>query len=380
MSDRAATRRALAAGVTERCPRCTRPAADCVCALLRPIESRVGVTIVQHPGERNHAFNTARLLERALAGAQRVVAWPGPDGRMTAAPALPPRTALLYPSEHAGALGPDAPIDHLVVLDGTWSQVRRLLRDNPWLLELPTVRLDPAEPSRYRIREEPALHCLSTIESTAMALQALEPHNRELDRLLDGFLAMVDHHLAHQRAPATRHKQRNTTLLDLLAQRDRALVVYAESIGLHARGEAPELLHWTAVRVSDGALFDGLLAPPAGANPCVLDEMGLSDAEPEPRDAFLARWAAFVRHGDVAFAWSPHTRHLCPTPGMAVHGLKSVAMQRLGVSPGRLADTQRAEPLPLRGRASHRLAHARALVDVLLASRDPAPPIDAETR
>jgi DTW domain-containing protein YfiP len=114
--------------------------------------------------------------------------------------------ALLFPGP--GAALPDvrsAP-QTLVVIDGTWSQARSLLRRNPYLSTLPRLGLAPAMPSAYRIRREPAPHCLSTVEAVVDVLARLEGHAARFAPLLQAFERMVTLQLecAARRLRATR--------------------------------------------------------------------------------------------------------------------------------------------------------------------------------
>jgi DTW domain-containing protein YfiP len=100
-------------------------------------------------------------------------------------------TALLFPGP--GAALPDvrsAPRT-LVVIDGTWSQARSLLGRNPYLATLPRLGLAPSTPSTYRIRREPAPHCLSTVEAIVHVLACLEGDAARFAPLLQAFDRMV---------------------------------------------------------------------------------------------------------------------------------------------------------------------------------------------
>ena len=113
---------------------------------------------------------------------------------------LKPRAGLLYPGP-AALLISDLPAEQrpeqLVVLDGTWPNVKTLLSGIPALQTLPRYRLAPSAPSRYRIRREPNATSLSTIEAAVAALRILEPETDGLDRLLRAFDTMVENQLAH---------------------------------------------------------------------------------------------------------------------------------------------------------------------------------------
>lgn len=177
------------------CPRCARPAARCLCALIPSLPSRTRVLILQHPSEVKHALNTARLAALGLSNAQLLV-----GEVFDSLPALlqPPgyRACLLFPGEEAQALVPfvdqcsDVPL-LLVVPDGTWRKARKLLHLNPLLANLPRVTLALGLQSRYRLRKAPMPGALSTLEAIVTALNELETPTR-FDALLAPFEALID--------------------------------------------------------------------------------------------------------------------------------------------------------------------------------------------
>jgi DTW domain-containing protein YfiP len=261
------------------CLLCRRPPGLCVCDAITRVDNRTGITIVQHPRERSHPFGTARLAHLALARVDVQVAWTLPDGSSSLPITLPAGAALLYPSAHARLLDQTDPPPHLLVLDGSWPLARRIYRHNPWMASLPHVRLEPAAPSAYRVRREPAPHCLSTIESIAAALRVLEPETPHLDQLLTGFTALVERQVQSRgaRTGSPRHRSRGQpTARTLLAERwDRVVVACGE---LAADGS---LARWTAVRPTDGTTFDHL----SGAD--------LAQA-----------WTSFAGHDALVVTWS----------------------------------------------------------------------------
>lgn len=151
-----------------RCRRCFLPERICPCAELLPIATRTEVLILRHAREAWKTTNSARWAALALAGSTLVDV----DGDEDI-----PREKL----EGAALLAPTGrPIQEvrparLVVLDGTWSQVRKMLTHRQVLRGLPTVSFvsqGPREPLRLRAR--PAPSHLSTFEAVGEALRALE--------------------------------------------------------------------------------------------------------------------------------------------------------------------------------------------------------------
>lgn len=180
-----------------QCPRCLRPTAHCLCALIPSLDSRTRVLLLQHPSEVNHALNTARLAALGLNNAQLVV---GEVFEDLATLLSPPgyRARLLFPADDARPLQAYAPGDQpllLVVPDGTWRKARKLLHLNPLLAALPRVTLAEAAASRYRLRKAPRPGALSTIEAIVQALQVLEAPS-SFDALLKPFEALIEGQIA----------------------------------------------------------------------------------------------------------------------------------------------------------------------------------------
>ncbi len=159
------------------------------------VANRTRITIVQHPRERFHPIGTARIARLGLANASVLVPRAVAPRSLRIPLELAPGSALLFPGPGARDLAELRPLERpsgLVVVDGTWSQARALLRENPALRLLPQVSLRPRAPSRYRLRKQPRRHFISTIEAIVEALRLLEPETSGLDGLLGAFDRMID--------------------------------------------------------------------------------------------------------------------------------------------------------------------------------------------
>ena len=196
------------------CYRCFRAAAVCICSLVPRIDNRTEIVVLQHHREMQHPIGTARIVRLGLTRVEVRLARRGNRLRVARLPGDLP-TALLYPGPGSRDLG-DIPDDRLpgrlVLLDGTWSQARRMLQANPWLDGLSRVGLQPQAPSRYRIRRQPAPACLSTIEAVVQALRVIEPETPGLDRLLDVLDTMVDRQIDFRNATRAQACSGNSTL------------------------------------------------------------------------------------------------------------------------------------------------------------------------
>ncbi len=311
------------------CPRCRRPASVCYCSHVSQLETATRVVLLQHPRERDVPIGTAHMASMCLPNSELHVGVHFRDSAaVTRALTDPLRpAALLYPGE--GAIDvlsapPRSPIT-LVVVDGTWSQAKKVVRDNPELAALPRYAFTPPAPSEYRIRKEPRETYVSTIEALMHVLGVLEGDPGRFTALLAPFRAMIEAQLAHARAGhgRGRHKRaprahQGPRIPAILSGRFRSLVcVVAEANAWpfdgYATGAAyaDELVQWAAHRPANGERFESVIAPRNPTSPRTPAHLGISREEllgGESVEAFRARWRAFVREDDVLCAWGPYAR------------------------------------------------------------------------
>jgi hypothetical protein len=222
----------------------------------------------------------------------------------------------------------------LVVLDGTWWQARKLLNLNPMLAALPRVAFTPRQLSDYRIRRQPAEHCVSTIEALAETLSTLEPEAGPFERLLDPFRAMVarqEWYAAEVRSQRHRHpvRARRPSRRDKLAARleaawPRIVCVQGEANAWPARTPdrpEPEIVHWVAHRPATGERFEAVVAPRRTLAPSTSKHI----AVPEDRlraGGSLAEWQrswrAFARPDDLLVQWGRYYGGLAARDGLEV--------------------------------------------------------------
>ncbi|MGJ5204993.1 tRNA-uridine aminocarboxypropyltransferase [Bradyrhizobium sp. HKCCYLR20261] len=198
MSDQPHDHPALAAEPPPDCPHCQKPLPLCICDSVTPLESRLGLLILQHPQEQDRALGTARLAAQHFENAVVKVglSWPSLAKALGRPVHDPSRWAILYlGSAKAAELDPESEvvaltrkgevaenqrgilksIEGVIVLDGTWSQAKALWWRNPWMLKCQRVILGPRRPSRYgHLRREPRSDGLSTIEAAGLLMAALE--------------------------------------------------------------------------------------------------------------------------------------------------------------------------------------------------------------
>jgi DTW domain-containing protein len=167
------------------CYQCFWPKAICWCTSIRPMETRTKFLLLMHPKEfKQEKAGTGRLTHLCLtnseihmgvgfdddAEVQRlindpgyfpVLAYPGPKARNLS------RCDLVASDLRDRQL-------LILLLDATWIAARKMLRVSPSLQRLPRVMFNAGAPSRFVIKQQPQVGCLSTLETTHELLVALE--------------------------------------------------------------------------------------------------------------------------------------------------------------------------------------------------------------
>jgi DTW domain-containing protein len=318
------------------CTRCLRPQSACYCEHLPTIDTATHVVLLQHPRERYVAVGTARMASLCLPNSELHVGvhWRGSKvlDRALSDPARP--AVLLYPGE--GAIDvlrdpPRGPVT-LIVVDGTWWQAKKVVRENPDLAALPRYAFYPPSPSGYRIRREPSAECVSTIEALVYVLGALEKSPDRFRAMLEPFRAMVDVQIdcAQQRRNSRPGRKgprspKPPPVPRCLCDRTGDLVcVVGEANAWPYRYQGPEASHpeelvqWAARRIGSGETFDFVLSPTSPLSPGTPRHIGLT------ADRILAggtiedlldRWKTFVRDNDVICSWGRYATSLFAKSG-----------------------------------------------------------------
>lgn len=356
------------------CYRCFKAQILCVCDVA-PIENRTHVAIIQHPAERFHPVNSAILTHLALTNSDLRIAW----GAETAPPPLPGPAVVLFPSKASVPLESLRGVPgSIVVLDGTWSQARKLYRRNAWLSELKHVHLTPTAPSRYRIRKQPKEGYLSTLEATVAALEALEP-DTNCSALLSRFDQLIDAQAKFIEAPPegayvhTQRPPRPKKAPKLLENRPSLTLIYADFSAIHGDGTYTPV-SIAAHRLHDGATLELFCAPPAACmpTPIHLEHMGIEKqlfADALSRSAAQATLRDFVGTTTLVGWKKRNVRRLCEALELAnpIASLKGAWSDWHGDAPGTLdaLATSLGEESKATTRASRRLTATRAVFEAL---------------
>lgn len=190
-----------------RCAGCRLFAAYCICALRPAVRSRIGVCLLMGDIEALKPSNTGWLIADLVADT-----WAFGWSRTVIDPAL---IALLndpqwqpyvvFPAEFAEpsrvigellpshqAEGREAKRPLFVLLDGTWSEARKMFNKSRYLDGFPVLSLHPEQVSNYRLRRSSRGDHFCTAEVGALCLAlAGEDHNAEA---LSAWLAVFSEH------------------------------------------------------------------------------------------------------------------------------------------------------------------------------------------
>ncbi len=315
----------------ETCKRCGRPTTFCYCAELPTLPTATRILLLQHPREREKAIGTAKMASLCLPNSTLHV---GKDWSQSQAVARalndPERPAvLLYPGVHAKDIlqePPQGPVT-LVVVDGTWSQARTVVRDNPILAQLPRYAFSAPRPSEYRIRKEPSDEVVSTIEALMHVLGVLENRPEKFSALLQPFRAMVDKQITFREGGKGRTRKRRPRHAPEPVQRmrerwnDLVCVVgefNAWPLRLGRRKHEEELVQWVVARPSTGDRLNLIAAPNFELSPTTCRNSGLSAEmllSAEPRNKLVERFSEFLRPSDVLASWGTYALDLFRTTG-----------------------------------------------------------------
>jgi DTW domain-containing protein YfiP len=383
--------------------RCFRPQPDCYCDAIPKIDNQTEILIIQHVRERDHPFNTARMVNLALAKSQ-IICGNNQSLKQTEFQ-LRPKAGLLYPSATSKTLAtlpPEQRPEQLVLIDGTWPQARTMIRELTQLRGLPHYKLAPSQPGQYRIRLEPNDTSLSTVEAAVQALQELEPNLAGLDQLIHAFEKMVQRQLDHPKVGREHYsggpKSGGTFNVParLLEDPNSIVVAYGEAAfrenidvendpriaagrTLRQLRNAPRPpLFWVAQRLGTGEVFSQSLTPGEALTDSFLQHLELSrqqfEHSVEPVE-FRRRWRAFLKPDDLLVVFNQGTIGLLENSRADI--CSSLTLKSINFDRGKLASVSdssasrsiqpRQDPEPSLtnrglGRAGKRLANSVDLV------------------
>lgn len=176
-----ATRPFLARGCRAvRCQRCLLPQQHCLCATIHPQQANSRFCLIMSASEPLKPSNTGRLIADILPNTQAFL-WSRTEvdqGLLDAINHPSCQPYVVFPACYAAADRPvfsslpaagKAPL--FIMLDGTWSQARKMFRKSPYLNQLPLFSLNVLAASGYQLREASRIEQHCTAEVAVALLQ-----------------------------------------------------------------------------------------------------------------------------------------------------------------------------------------------------------------
>lgn len=175
------------------CSHCERPIKTCLCDVMTCLSCDYELIILQDPKEAKHALSSAPILAKSIQGARLLIGETfdpiellGSDWQTQSLLVFPHQESLT--SEQAIARN----FKYLILLDGTWRKVARMMHVNDWLTRLPCISIASSNNSEYQIRKSPREDGLSTIEAAVQTLNKLHP-NDDFSNILNAFRKMISY-------------------------------------------------------------------------------------------------------------------------------------------------------------------------------------------
>lgn len=197
-------------GDREKCYNCYRPKISCMCSYVNSIETKTKFIILMHPKEFKKVKNgTGHLTHLSLKNSKLFIGVDFTNHKEINEIISTCKSYILYPSKDALNISRQN-IDSslhvkkdtaIFLIDSTWSCSLKILRDSKNLQTLKHISFDSTKVSEFKIKEQPADYCLSTIESTLTILELLNKWNVEniekkyLDKFLNPFYKMIEYQI-----------------------------------------------------------------------------------------------------------------------------------------------------------------------------------------
>ncbi|KQP35561.1 tRNA-uridine aminocarboxypropyltransferase [Pseudorhodoferax sp. Leaf274] len=212
-----------------RCAGCRLLPSHCICSLRPVVPTHAGMCLLMADIEPLKPSNTGWLIADMVADTFAFT-W----ARTAVDPALLALLAdpqwqpyVVFPGEYAApervvhAVRPDpaAPARRplFVLLDGTWSEARKMFGKSPYLAALPVLSLEPDRASEYKLRRSRRNDHFCTSEVAALCL-ALAGEARAA-QTLDAYLDVFTHHYlqARNQQPVDRDSPAHQRLREAVA-------------------------------------------------------------------------------------------------------------------------------------------------------------------
>lgn len=163
----------------ERCPQCMVVTHLCICHARNTLPTQAGFLLVMYDDEVLKPSNTGRLIADVVKDTYAYI-WSRtePNEEMLALLNDPQWFPIVtFPAQYAApervVSSPSVPEGKrplFVMIDGTWSEAKKIFRKSPWLNAFPVLGFTIEQQSRYQVREASGENQLATAEVAAKVL------------------------------------------------------------------------------------------------------------------------------------------------------------------------------------------------------------------
>lgn len=192
----------------DTCYKCYRPKTSCMCKYIKPINTNTKFIILMHPKEYRKTKNgTGHFTNKSLNNSEIFIGINFTNHAKINEILNDNKNEcyILYPGQDSIKLNEEKINTEknivLFIIDSTWACSKKMLRESKNLDNLKRVSFQSSRISEFKIKEQPASYCLSTIESTQYILELLNSHklenlsNDEIQSFIKPFKEMVNYQL-----------------------------------------------------------------------------------------------------------------------------------------------------------------------------------------
>lgn len=168
------------------------------------LKSKTLIWLLSHEREQFRPTNTGKLIKKTLPNHTEVSYWRRVEPNEDLLSIINDETyepILVFPVE--GADHRRLPLDDLriktdktrvfIILDGIWKESKKILRQSPYLQDLPFVALENLEKTRYTLRRNKELDHICTVEVAIELLKELG-ENEAVTRLDEAFEYFINNY------------------------------------------------------------------------------------------------------------------------------------------------------------------------------------------
>lgn len=193
------------------CYNCHRLQKNCLCALIKPFDTKFKFVILMHPMEaKKEKMGTGRISLAMLTNSQMIMGVDFTEDEEVNALINDPANycMTMYPGQNSINVSDHdvTPLKNLFdqkkniivfLIDGTWPCAKKMMRLSKNIKALPRVSFTAKHTSIFEIKEQPADYCLSTLESIHFFIQecnrrGIEETQKAEDQMIEVFKAMID--------------------------------------------------------------------------------------------------------------------------------------------------------------------------------------------